>query len=64
MIAALGSEFHSLEEVADAMLAVDATFFPNPEEHSHYLELYSKFCELMGEQGYGGGGAGGGMKKR
>jgi xylulokinase len=54
MIAALGSEFRSLEDVADAMLAVDATFFPNPEKHSQYSELYAKFCDLMDEQGYGG----------
>jgi ribulose kinase len=55
MIAALGSEFHSLEEVADTMLAVDATFFPNPDKHAHYSELYANFCDLMSEQGYGGG---------
>ena len=54
MIAALGSEFHSLEDVADAMLAVDATFFPNPEKHLQYSELYDRFCDLMTEQGYGG----------
>jgi len=53
MIAALGSAFQSLEDVADAMLAVDATFFPNPEKHTQYSELYSRFCDLMNEQGYG-----------
>ena len=53
MIAALGDTFPSLEEVADAMLAVDATFFPNPEKHTQYTELYARFCELMSEQGYG-----------
>jgi len=53
MIAALGSTFSSLEEVADAMLAVDAAFFPNPEKNSQYLELYARFCDLMNEQGYG-----------
>ena len=52
MIAALGSMFQSLEEVADAMLAVDATFFPNPEKHTQYTELYDQFCGLMSEQGY------------
>jgi len=52
MIAALGSLFQSLEEVADAMLAVDATFFPNPEKHTQYTELYAGFCDLMHEQGY------------
>ena len=56
MIAALGGTFQSLEEVADAMLAVDATFFPNPEKHAQYTELYARFCELMNEQGYGSGG--------
>jgi len=54
MIAALGSEFGSLEDVADAMLAVDATFFPNPEKHALYAELYQQFCSTMEEQGYGG----------
>jgi len=54
MIAALGSSFHSLEEVADAMLAIDASFFPNPEKHSRYTELYLQFCNLMEEQGYSG----------
>ena len=53
MIAALGSAFQSFEDVADAMLAVDATFFPNPEKHAQYLELYTRFCDLMNEQGYG-----------
>jgi ribulose kinase len=52
MIAALGSAFQSLEDVADAMLAVDATFFPNPEKHTQYTELYARFCDLMSEQGY------------
>jgi xylulokinase len=64
MIAALGSEFRSLEDAADAMLAVDATFFPNPEKNSQYAELYSKFCDLMEEQGYGGGGMISGIRKR
>ena len=53
MIAALGSRFQSLEEAANAMLAIDATFFPNPEKHALYRELYAKFCDLMNEQGYG-----------
>ena len=56
MIAALGSAFSSLEEVADAMLAVDAAFFPNPEKNRQYSELYSQFCDLMVEQGYGAAG--------
>jgi sugar (pentulose or hexulose) kinase len=64
MIAALGSEFHSLEDVANAMLAIDATFFPNPEAHSHYAELYSKFCDLMEEQGYGSAGMRSNIKQR
>ncbi|MDR0328271.1 MAG: FGGY-family carbohydrate kinase [Planctomycetaceae bacterium] len=55
MIAALGSEFHSLEAVADAMLAVDSTFYPNPEKHAQYAELFSRFCYTMEEQGYGSG---------
>ena len=54
MIAALGTSFKSLEDVANAMLAVDATFFPNPEKHARYSELYSQFCDLMEDQGYGG----------
>jgi len=53
MIAALGSEFNLLEEAADAMLAIDATFFPNPEKHSLYSDIYTDFCDLMSEQGYG-----------
>ena len=53
MIAALGNTFQSFEEVADAMLVVDATFFPDPEKHARYTELYARFCELMNEQGYG-----------
>ena len=53
MIAALGTTFKSLEEVADAMLAVDATFFPDPHKHSDYADLYVRFCELMEDQGYG-----------
>ena len=53
MIAALGSDFNSLEEVADAMLAIDANFFPNPEIHAQYSELYGDFCDLMNDQGYG-----------
>ena len=52
MIAALGNTFQSLEEVADAMLVVDATFFPDPTKHTQYTELYARFCELMSEQGY------------
>ena len=64
MIAALGSEFRALEDVADAMLAVDATFFPNPEKHSQYSELYAKFSDLMEEQGYGGVGMISGIRKR
>ena len=52
MIAALGSAFQSLEDVADAMLAVDATFFPNPQTHTQYTELYAHFCDLMSEQGH------------
>jgi len=52
MIAAMGSVFRSLEDVADAMLAIDATFFPNPEKHGQYTELYARFCNLMEEQGY------------
>jgi len=55
MIAALGIAFNSLEDVADAMLAIEATFFPNPEKHIQYTELYTKFCDLMEDQGYGGG---------
>jgi sugar (pentulose or hexulose) kinase len=54
MIAALGSDFNSLEDVADAMLAIDATFFPVPEKHAQYSEIYTRFCDLMEEQGYGG----------
>jgi xylulokinase len=54
MVAALGSDFRSLEDVADAMLAVDATFFPHPEKNAQYSELYTRFCDLMNEQGYGG----------
>ena len=54
MIAAMGSAFSSLEEVADAMLAVDATFFPNPEKNARYAELYADFCDLMNDQGYSG----------
>ena len=53
MIAALGSMFRSQEDVADAMLVVDASFFPNPEKHTQYSELYSQFCDIMEEQGYG-----------
>jgi len=34
------------------MLAIDATFFPNPEKHGQYTELYARFCNLMEEQGY------------
>jgi xylulokinase len=64
MIAALGSEFHSLEDVADAMLAVDATFFPNPEKHTRYSELYAQFCTQMEEQGYGSGNSGGNKFKQ
>jgi xylulokinase len=56
MIAALGSGFSSLEDVANAMLAVDATFFPNLELHAQYSELFDEFCELMEGQGYGPGG--------
>jgi len=52
MIAALGSEFRSLEEVAEAMLAVDAAFFPNPEKNALYSEIYTDFCNAMLEQGY------------
>jgi len=55
MIAALGSGFPSLEDVANNMLAVDATFFPNPDMHTQYSELYAEFCSLMEEQGYGPG---------
>ena len=54
MIAALGSVFSSLEEAADAMLEVDATFFPDPEKNAQYAELYTVFCDLMNEQGYSG----------
>jgi xylulokinase len=54
MIAALGSEFNSLEDAADAMLVVDATFFPNPEKNAQYSDLYLRFCDMMDEQGYGG----------
>jgi len=54
MIAALGSSFQSIEEAADAMLAIDASFFPNPEKHGRYTELYNRFCDLMEEQGYSG----------
>jgi len=53
MIAALGSVFPSLEDAAETMLAVDATFFPNPEKNVQYSELYAHFCDLMSEQGYG-----------
>jgi len=53
MIAALGSMFPSLEDVAEAMLAVDATFFPDPEKNVQYSELYARFSDLMSEQGYG-----------
>ena len=56
MIAALGSMFPSLENVAEAMLAVDAHFFPDPEKHAQYSELYARFCELMSEQGYSAAG--------
>ena len=62
MIAALGSEFHSIEEVADAMLAVDAAFFPNPEKNAQYVEIYADFCNAMSEQGYGSMGAFSGTK--
>ena len=55
MIAALGTIFSSIEEAADAMLTVDATFFPDPGKHTQYSELYVRFCGLMEEQGYGGG---------
>jgi xylulokinase len=58
MIAALGSVYSSLEDVADAMLAVDARFFPNPEKHAQYSDLFANFCDLMEEQGYGGGASG------
>ena len=59
MIAALGTTFSSVEDVAEAMLAVDAAFFPNPGKHSQYLELYTEFCDLMEDQGYGAGMASG-----
>jgi sugar (pentulose or hexulose) kinase len=62
MIAAMGSTFGSLEDVADAMLAVDATFFPVPDKHIQYSELYDNFCELMEDQGYGGGGGMSGVR--
>ncbi|MDR3182220.1 MAG: hypothetical protein LBT89_04735, partial [Planctomycetaceae bacterium] len=52
MIAAFGSMFHSFEPLADAMLAVEGTFFPNPDMHTRYNELYKSFCALMEEQGY------------
>jgi len=55
MIAALGMMFNSLEDAADAMLAVDAAFFPNPEKQSQYMELYTRFCDLMEDQGYSAG---------
>ena len=55
MIAAFGTIFDSFEDVASSMCAVDATFFPNPEKHSQYSELYAQFCTMMEEQGYGGG---------
>ena len=53
MIAALGGGFSSLEDVANSMLAVDAAFYPNPEKHVQYTELFAEFCDLMEEQGYG-----------
>jgi xylulokinase len=52
MMAALGSQFHSIEEVSEAMISTEATFFPNPELHSQYAELFANFCSLMEEQGY------------
>ncbi|MCL2005360.1 MAG: FGGY-family carbohydrate kinase [Planctomycetaceae bacterium] len=58
MIAALGIAFKSLEDVAEAMLAVEAAFYPNPEKNTRYSELYHQFCDLMEEQGYGGSGMG------
>jgi len=64
MIAALGSEFPSLESVAEAMLSVDATFFPDPEKNMQYTELYARFCELMSEQGYGTSGIMSGVGRR
>jgi sugar (pentulose or hexulose) kinase len=59
MIAALGSGFSSLEEVANKMLAVDARFYPNSDMHTQYSELYAEFCDLMEGQGYGPGGMSG-----
>ena len=59
MIAALGTEFQSLEDVADSMLSVEASFAPNPEKHSQYTELFGRFCDLMEDQGYTSGISGG-----
>lgn len=52
IMAALGSFFENLEQTAEAMIKVEAVFFPNPELLSQYTELFGNFCELMVEQGY------------
>lgn len=64
MIAALGNMFHSIEELADAMLTVEGSFFPNPELHAQYSDFYNNFCTLMEEQGYGSVGTHSGIKSR
>ncbi|MGL4594527.1 MAG: FGGY family carbohydrate kinase [Thermoguttaceae bacterium] len=52
LIAALGSHFHSIEDAADAMIHMEAIFFPDANRVEQYNELYVTFQHLMEEQGY------------
>ena len=52
MIAAIGGGMGKLENVADEMIHVEKSFFPNPERVNIYSEHFENFCNLMMEQGY------------
>jgi len=52
IVAAMGTQFHSLEEASSAMVHIEKTFHPNPSRVARFKEHYADFLATMEEQGY------------
>ena len=52
MVAAMGTQFHSLEETSNAMVHLEQSFHPNSKRSAIFKEHYANFLATMEEQGY------------
>jgi xylulokinase len=52
IVAAVGTQFHSLEEASNAMVHLAQSFYPNPDRMTMFKEHYANFLATMAEQGY------------